>query len=584
MSQSKNLNPNLFLGRFQCRLNSVTITQSGATPASALTSPSRMLTHLVHGSMTRHSDIKSTDRSTRFFASKPSLDGEEDEEVPAFSTDRPGNLRSFRITEQMVHKVLSSLNPSKSVNGISPRILRECSAELTRPVTRLFKKIAKQCEWPSRWKTGRVSAIWKKASKSAPKNYRPITVLDNLSLCFERAVDKQLTTFLSEFTPDEQFGFKKGCGTSDYSAVLTAELHLAMEATMESNLVALDVAGAFDKVWWKGLLAKLKARGCDGKALKLLQSYFKSRFLYVVAMGVASALSGVPQGGIWSPKLWNFYIQDLVQCLVHSKVFKYADDCTALKKFAQGDREQAITELNADLKRVSRWGKKWKTTFEPAKTHGMLVTNAPNKATANVLKFGDAEVKFETELKIVGVTYDHKLKCSKMAAEMASRGRKALGFLYRLGDLISPRDLETIYKYFVRSSMEFGNASYIGAAPTNLDPLDATQRRAEKPSGIKMHSLSARRDAVCVGLLCKILDGECVKPVADAFSNLQLVNDPVARGRDASKVHITNMKHTLRKTSLNTFKRCFIARAHDIFDSIPEHLIERGLKHGWTYS
>ena len=48
MSQSKVLNPNPFLGRFhrrfQCRLSSVTITRSGATPACAVTSPWRMLT------------------------------------------------------------------------------------------------------------------------------------------------------------------------------------------------------------------------------------------------------------------------------------------------------------------------------------------------------------------------------------------------------------------------------------------------------------------------------------------------------------------------------------------------------------
>ena len=44
MSQSKNLNRNLFLGRFQCRLSGVTITRSGATPACAVTSPSRLLT------------------------------------------------------------------------------------------------------------------------------------------------------------------------------------------------------------------------------------------------------------------------------------------------------------------------------------------------------------------------------------------------------------------------------------------------------------------------------------------------------------------------------------------------------------
>ena len=85
-------------------------------------------------------------------------------------------------------------------------------------------------------------------------------------------------------------------------------------------------------------------------------------------------------------------------------------------------------------------------------------------------------------------------------------------------------------------------------------------------------------------LICKILDGECVQPVIDAFSDLKLVDNPEARGRGASKVHITNMKHTLRKTSLNTFKRCFIARAHDIFDKMPRHLIDRGIQDGWTCS
>ena len=89
--------------------------------------------------------------------------------------------------------------------------------------------------------------------------------------------------------------------------------------------VALDVAGAFDKVWWKALLAKLKACGCGGSALALFESYFSDRFLQVVAMGTASKeksfTAGVPQGGIWSPLLWNFYIQDLSDvCTLSSMV------------------------------------------------------------------------------------------------------------------------------------------------------------------------------------------------------------------------------------------------------------------------
>ena len=59
------------------------------------------------------------------------------------------------------------------------------------------------------------------------------------------------------------------------------------------------------------------------------------------------------------------------------------------------------------------------------------------------MEFNGIKVTFETQLKIVGVIYDNKLNWSKMASEMASRGRQALGFLKRLGGLISKKDLST---------------------------------------------------------------------------------------------------------------------------------------------
>ena len=58
MSQSKNLNPNLFLAVFNAHSAVSREHESGATPASAVTSPSRMLTRPVHGLITRHSAIQ----------------------------------------------------------------------------------------------------------------------------------------------------------------------------------------------------------------------------------------------------------------------------------------------------------------------------------------------------------------------------------------------------------------------------------------------------------------------------------------------------------------------------------------------
>ena len=94
----------------------------------------------------------------------------------------------------------------------------------------------------------------------------------------------------------------------------------------------------------------------------------------------------------------------------------------------------------------------------------MLVTNSKDVCphpSVDLLEFDGVKIGFEKKLKIVGVIYDCKLNWSKMTSEMANRGKQALGFLRRLGGLITSSDLAIIYKYFVRSRMEYGCASYI---------------------------------------------------------------------------------------------------------------------------
>ena len=104
----------------------------------------------------------------------------------------------------------------------------------------------------------------------------------------------------------------------------------ALEANLEAILIALDVAGVFDKVWWAALLANLGHCGMFGKCLPLIESYLSARFLYVVANGIASDtmefFCSVPQGAIWSLKFWNFHMRELPSYLLHAESFNYADD------------------------------------------------------------------------------------------------------------------------------------------------------------------------------------------------------------------------------------------------------------------
>ena len=242
-------------------------------------------------------------------------------------------------------------------------------------------------------------------------------------------------------------------------------------------------------------------------------------------------------------------------------------------------RQSALAELNDDLKRIARWGRRWKTTFEPSKTHAMFISNTRDKGflpTVDRLQFDGVHIGYEDTLKVVGVIYDRKLTWGPMLAEMAGRGRRALGYLNRLGRLITPADIAQVYKYFVRSKMEYGNASYNGAAKSHLVRLDAVQARAEKlTGGALFQPLGQRRDAACFGLLCKILDGHCVQPLLDMCPGVGLDTEALRYHGHATRfqqaqegsiglVRVTNMRNTLRKDSLASFERSFVCRTYDV--------------------
>ena len=62
------------------------------------------------------------------------------------------------------------------------------------------------------------------------------------------------------------------------------------------QLVALDFKGAFDKVWWRGLLEHLWAVGVRAKAYKLFESYLSDRVLFVASNGEISEHVGIKSG------------------------------------------------------------------------------------------------------------------------------------------------------------------------------------------------------------------------------------------------------------------------------------------------
>ena len=269
--------------------------------------------------------------------------------------DHKVQLSGSKIRHKRVLKVLKKLDSFKSANGISPRFLKECALEIAPALTKLFKLIVRKGKFPSRWKHGRITPLHKRDSLFEYSNYRPLQVLENMSIACEDIVDPQLTKWLLNFTPSSQFCFITGCGTIDYGKMLSLRIQCVLEARGEGIMVSLDVKGAFDRCWWGRLKKRFEEKGMCESALGLIKDYLWRRFIRVVNQSISSAeneiFSNVPHGGKWSPKFWNFDISEIESALCElACLFCYADDSELWYEVTHQNRNTIIDTINKDLK------------------------------------------------------------------------------------------------------------------------------------------------------------------------------------------------------------------------------------------
>ncbi len=199
---------------------------------------------------------------------------------------------NIHITSEEVISTLKAVPVGKAAgpDGIDNRILREICNELAIPLSDLFNHSLNIGLFPESWKDAHVCAIFKKDDPTLVNNYRPISLLNTLEKVFERIVFKHLFNFMQHnkiLTP-LQSGFIPKDSTINQLTYLYNTFCHALDDGKEVKVVFFDISKAFDRVWHRGLIAKLKSIGVTSNLLNWFNSYLENRRQRVVIPGTKS--------------------------------------------------------------------------------------------------------------------------------------------------------------------------------------------------------------------------------------------------------------------------------------------------------
>ena len=263
-------------------------------------------------------------------------------------------------------------------------MLKECSSEIAPILALIYNESLAQATVPDDWRHANVAPIFKKGEKYDAANYRPVSLTCIRCKTLEHIIVSNINKHLAfeSILADCQHGFRsqRSCETQlvQFFHDLVSNLDRALNHNhMQTDVIIMDFAKAFDKVPHRRLLYKLNYYGIRGSTHKWITSWLSERSQKVVLDGQASGpvpvLSGVPQGSVLGPVLFLIFINDLPEN-IRLSVRLFADDCVLYRNI---ESPMDCQILQDDLNSLAQWETDWQMKFNVDKCHPMRVTRHP---------------------------------------------------------------------------------------------------------------------------------------------------------------------------------------------------------------
>ena len=169
--------------------------------------------------------------------------------------------------------------------------------------------------------------------------------------------------------------------------------------------VFMDLSKAFDCVPHDLLIAKLAAYSVDENLLMYIYSYLSNRNQCVSINNVHSRfqniISGVPQGSIVGPTLFNCFFNDFFYFVDKASVHNFADD-NSLSAFESNIKNLKLI-LESESKTAISWFQSNKMILNLGKFRGIIINKNKQNHTAEYISINQKNIKTSSSVKLLGV-------------------------------------------------------------------------------------------------------------------------------------------------------------------------------------